>query len=287
LNGDFFIILIFSFFGYSDLESFVYFMQKWRIVEMEVRDAFMNMAIDEAVSEKVADGESPPTIRFYRWNPSAVSIGYFQGLHDEVAVDACNAAGVSFVRRKTGGGAVYHDFHGEITYSVIAPEIFFPKGIIDSYHTICGWIVDGLKNVGIETEFKPINDIVLNRDLVGPDGEPLGGKKISGNAQTRRNGVLLQHGTILYKVDVKKMFSFLRVGQTKIADKMIAAVTERVSSVNLLKPELSMDELRLALLDSFTAGKRWEIGEWTLAELMRASDLAERRYSTKEWLEMR
>jgi lipoate---protein ligase len=262
-------------------------MQQWRVVEMEVRDASMNMAIDEAVSEKIAEAESPPTIRFYRWKPSAVSIGYFQGLHDEIAVDNCNEAGVTVVRRRTGGGAVYHDYDGEITYSVIATENHFPKGIIDSYHTICGWIIDGLRSLGIEAEFKPINDVVLAKDLVGLHGEQLGGKKISGNAQTRRAGVLLQHGTILYKVDVKKMFSLLKVGQTKIADKMIAAATERVSSINMLKPDLSFNDVYTALFESFTRGKKWERGEWTLAELMRANELAERRYSTKEWNEMR
>ncbi|MDY7082785.1 MAG: lipoate--protein ligase family protein, partial [Halobacteria archaeon] len=54
----------------------------WRILGFDTYDAFTNMAIDEAVSEKVAAGESPPTIRFYRWKPSAVSIGYFQSLED-------------------------------------------------------------------------------------------------------------------------------------------------------------------------------------------------------------
>jgi len=262
-------------------------MSQWRVVELETRDAFENMAIDEAVSELVATKDSPPTIRFYRWKPSAISIGYFQSLHDEVDVDACEKAGVDFVRRRTGGGAVYHDYEGELTYSVIAPESIFPKGIIDSYHCICGWIMDSLKHVGVETEFKPINDIVMAEGAVGPDGEVVGGKKISGNAQTRRQGVLLQHGTILYKVDVRKMFSLLKVGQDKISDKMIATVEDRVTSVNKLMPDLSFDSLYQAVLEGFTQGKKWDRGEWTLAEMMRAQELADRRYSTKEWKEMR
>ena len=104
----------------------------WRIIPLETNTAAMNMAIDEAIREEVARGTSPPTIRFYQWNPSAVSIGYFQSLQDEVAMDACQAQRVDVVRRQTGGGAVYHDFQGEITYSVIAPEVLFPRGIIES-----------------------------------------------------------------------------------------------------------------------------------------------------------
>lgn len=247
----------------------------------------MNMALDEAISEAVANKDVKPTIRFYRWAPSAVSIGYFQSLNDEVAVDKCQEAGVDFIRRRTGGGAVYHDYDGEITYSVIAPEVYFPKGIIDSYHTICGWILNSLSRIGVEADFKPINDIVMAEGSVGPKGEAVGGKKISGNAQTRRNGVLLQHGTLLYKVDVPKMFSLLKVGQEKIADKLIAAVEERVTSIDQLKPDISMEDLYMALLEGFTEGKKWDKGDWTLGELQRAQELITERYNQDRWNAMR
>lgn len=247
----------------------------------------MNMALDEAACEAVANREVLPTIRFYRWAPSAVSIGYFQSLADEVATDKCEKAGVDVIRRRTGGGAVYHDYDGEITYSVIAPETYFPKGITESYHVICGWILNSLARIGVEAEFKPINDIIMAEDAVGPKGEPVGGKKISGNAQTRRNGVLLQHGTLLYKVDVPKMFSLLKVGQEKIADKMIAAVEERVTSIDRLNPNLSMDEVYMALMEGFTEGKHWDKGDWTLGELQRAQELITERYNSERWNAMR
>src|SRR3990170_1329263 len=95
---------------------------KWRVIPLHVTDAFKAMAIDEAVFEFVGAKKSPPTIRFWRWQPSAVSIGYFQSAEDEVNLDACKQFGVDVVRRRTGGGAVYHDYNGEITYSVIASE---------------------------------------------------------------------------------------------------------------------------------------------------------------------
>lgn len=259
----------------------------WRIIPLETHNAFMNMALDEACSEAVKAGFVAPTIRFYRWQPSTVSIGYFQSLQDEVALEKCVAAGVNVVRRRTGGGAVFHDFEGEVTYSVIAPEALFPTGITESYHEICGWIISSLKLLGVETEFKPINDIVLAKNAVGLNGQSVAGKKISGNAQTRRNGILLQHGTILFTVDVRKMFSLLKVGQEKIADKMIATVEERVSSLKLLKPELTIEKVYQALLKGFTDGKKFQMSEWTEDELARAKELAKSRYETKAWNEMR
>ncbi len=242
----------------------------WRVIPLETHNAAMNMAIDEAISEAIAAGKAPPTIRFYRWKPSAVSIGYFQGLHQEVAVDVCQRLGVEVVRRRTGGGAVYHDYDGEITYSVIAPEGMFPKGIIESYQIICGWIIKSLMRLGLEAQFHPINDLLV------------GGKKISGNAQTRRGGVLLQHGTVLYDVDVDRMFSLLKVGQEKIADKLIADVKQRVTRV-LDHTSLPIEEVYQALLDGFTEGKEFEEKQLTQEELKRAEELAQNRYATMEW----
>lgn len=246
---------------------------KWRVIPLQARDAHANMALDEAVSEAVSRGESPPTIRFYTWKPSAVSIGYFQGLEDEVDVALVKEKGFDFVRRRTGGGAVYHDTNGEVTYSVIAPESFFPKGITESYRVICGWIVEGLKGLGIEAEFKPINDVAVK----------LSGKKISGNAQTRRNGVLLQHGTMLYDLDVVTMFQLLKVPREKISDKMIQSVEERVTCVKKHNADASLERAYKALLHGFTEGKEFGFGEYSGGELARARELVESRYSTREW----
>jgi lipoate-protein ligase A len=170
---------------------------------------------------------------------------------------------------------------------VIGPVQRFPRGITESYHLICGWIIDALKSLNIESEFKPINDIILAAGAIGPDGEPVGGKKISGNAQTRRNGILLQHGTILYTVDLPKMFSLLKVSKEKISDKMIAAAEDRVTSINKLRPELELGDLYRALVSEFTARKNVERGEWTLAELARAQELSENKYSQKDWNTLR
>ncbi len=243
---------------------------KWRVIRLETRSAYSNMAIDNALIEGQKSGASEPTIRFYKWLPSAVSIGCFQSMNDEVDIERCNSLGVSYVRRITGGGAVYHDNKGEITYSVIAPEGLFPKGIIESYKVICGWVIDGLENLNIKAEFAPINDIIVN------------GKKISGNAQTRRDGAILQHGTILYDTDIRTMFSVLRVSAEKISDKMIRSAEERVTRVKD-HANATQEELYDALLKGFTNGKDYEFGAYTEKELKRAEELEESVYSKNAW----
>ncbi len=245
---------------------------KWRVVEMEACDAYTNMAIEEAACEGVRNGTSPPTIRFYCYKPRAVSIGCFQSIRDEVNLDVCKNSGTDVVRRWTGGGAVYHD--QEITYGVIAPLKMFPKNIIESYRLVCGWIVKALGNLGIEAEFRPINDILV------------GGKKISGSAQTRRGGVLLQHGTLLYDLDLATMFSVLNVSREKISDKLIKSAEERVTCV-LRHCELDRSRVYRALVAAFTEGKDFEFGTWSEDEIGRARELAERKYGSKEWLYLR
>lgn len=209
---------------------------------MRTENAPIQMAIDEAIAIARLRYNTPNTIRLYRWRPSAVSIGYFQSIEKEVNLPNCHKYGVDVIRRITGGGAVYHDFNGEITYSLVAPETDpkIPSDILESYRAICGAIIKGLAYIGINSEFKPVNDISA------------GGKKISGNAQTRRHGVVLQHGTVLVDTDIQRMFEVLRVSEAKISDKLIKSVEERVTNIRrYLGEDISFLQVHDALLQGF------------------------------------
>ncbi len=247
---------------------------KWRVIELETCDAAMNMALDEVAGESVRNGSSPPTIRFYSYKPGAVSIGYFQCIKDEVNLDVCRELGIDCVRRFTGGGAVYHDCDGEITYSISAPLGMFPRNIIESYRMICGLVAGGLGRLGIKAKFRPVNDILVEN------------KKISGSAQTRRGGVLLQHGTLLYDLDLKTMFSVLNVSTQKISDKMIRNAEERVTCI-LRHCKVDKWGVYEALVQSFTEGKYFEFGEWSKNEMELARKLAEKKYRSDEWKYLR
>jgi lipoate-protein ligase A len=96
--------------------------ETWRLIDMRIEDAPTQMAIDEAIAINRLKEDNPNTVRLYRWKPSAVSIGYFQSLEKEVNLETCRELNVDVTRRITGGGAVFHDYNGEITYSLFAPE---------------------------------------------------------------------------------------------------------------------------------------------------------------------
>jgi len=249
--------------------------QPWRLLVMGSADAFTNMAIDEAILQHVAGGESPPTLRFYGWRPSAVSIGYFQGIELEVDLDVCHTRGVDVIRRLTGGGAVYHDTEGEVTYSLAVAESYagIPNRVLDSYAFLCSGLVVGLGLLGIAAEFRPINDITA------------GEKKISGNAQTRRFGGILQHGTLLCEVDPQLMFTLLKVPNEKFRDKLIQGVEERVTSIKREIGEVDRERIVDALVRGFSQalGVEFESGALKDAELALAAKLRTERYATHAW----
>ncbi|MCX7026718.1 MAG: biotin/lipoate A/B protein ligase family protein [Spirochaetes bacterium] len=246
----------------------------FRLLETGADNAFYNMGLDEAILESVASGQSLPTLRIYGWKPAAISLGYFQGALDEADLEACRLQCVDLVRRTTGGGAVFHA--DEVTYSIVIPEghPLAPESILESYSLICAGIVTGLGEIGVEAEFAPINDILS------------GGKKISGNAQTRKQNCLLQHGTLLLKVDVERMFSLLKVPKEKALGKMIADVKSRVSSLEtILGREIEYKEAAAALVKGFALALDLDLipDHPSKAEVVRAGELAAKKFSTEAW----
>ncbi len=244
---------------------------------MRMDDAVTSMALDEAVLRLNSEGRSPNTLRFWRWQPSAVSIGYFQSLELEVNLEEARREGIQVVRRITGGGAVFHDTNGELTYSLVCKEEDLPRDILESYRLICGGLVKGLGLLGLEAEFRPVNDVLVR------------GRKISGSAQTRRWGSVLQHGTILISPDVRLMFRVLRVSPEKLSDKAISSVFERVTTIEReLGRKPGFEEVRGAMIKGFEGvlGVGFEEGDLTGEELELARKLA-LKYSSEEWLRKR
>ena len=250
---------------------------KFRLLESEpVENSYMKMAVDEAVLKEIAEGNSKPTLRFYKWGKPAVAIGYFQSIEKEVNTDKCKEDNVEIFRRLTGGGAVYKDPNGELNYSVIVPEELnqISRDILKSYREINEFIIKALKNLGIEAKHSGINDITINN------------QKISGSAQTRKNGVILQHGTLLLDFNPDKMIQYLNIPIEKTQDKTSSKMKDRVTTLKKEKPELNMEKLKKELKKSFKKEFNVELIKEGLTEREKkiANELYEEKYSTDEWI---
>jgi lipoate-protein ligase A len=204
-----------------------------------------------------------------------VALGYFQAIKEEVNIEACERDGVEIFRRLTGGGAVYKDPAGELNYSLVIPESHpkVPQDILASYRVIQQGIIQGLSLLGLKAELNGVNDIVVN------------GKKISGNAQTRKNGVLFQHGTILLDFDVEKMVTYLNISQEKISDKGLKNIRDRVGTLREYLPDASLVDIENAIIKGFE--KTFDIktvpGELTDQENYDKEKLYKQKYSGREW----
>ncbi|MDH5375567.1 MAG: lipoate--protein ligase family protein [Candidatus Bathyarchaeota archaeon] len=252
----------------------------WRLLKLETYNAFMNMAIDEAILRARIENLVPNTIRFYRWNPSTVSIGRFQSIENEVQLDNCRVHGVNVVRRITGGGTVYHDTEDEITHSVITNKKDLEAPDITAvYAKIYSGLAEAFKILGVNVDFDK-GDVKTCPNLM------VDGRKISGSAQSHKKGAVLQHGTLLVDVDLEKMFTFLRVPWAKTRMEVVNVGKRKITSIKKeLGRDTSIEEVNNALIDGFQKALNIKLveGELTLYEGELAKKLHKEKYATDEW----
>jgi len=257
-------------------------MDTWRFLPLEVNDAFTNMAIDEAMLESRIQGKTQNTIRFYRWNPSAVSIGRFQSVEKEVNLGACKRLGIDIVRRVSGGGAVYHDFTRELTYSVIVDcgNERITTDVLTSYKGVCDGILKGLASLGVNVELEAANPSQRCPNIM------IDGRKVSGNAQARRRGVLLQHGTVLIDLDIQTMLEVLRNPKLIMNETIVEFVRKRITTLSReLKREVDLEEVVTAMKKGFSEAFDISLAEGNLTtdEVNLARELKTTRYGSDAW----
>jgi len=243
----------------------------WELIREEPFSPAMNVALDEVLVRRVAAGERPPTVRFWTWDSRAVIIGRFQSYRNEIDDEEARAMGVTVVRRITGGGAMFTEPAGAITYSVILPERYvagltFPE----SYEALDSWVVEGLRELGVDAWYAPLNDIT------SAEG------KIGGAAQARRGGVVLHHTMVGYDLNPADMVRVLRIGKEKLSDKGIASAVKRVSPLRR-QTDLPREAIVEHLIAGFGRRFGFTAGALTAEERAEAEELVRTRFATEAW----
>ena len=254
-----------------------------RFIDTGFRNAFENMAIDEAILHYC----KIPTLRVYGWEPAAISIGYNQDIENEINVGYCKKNNIEIVRRITGGKAVFHD--KEITYSFILPEDInlIPFEVNESYKIIANALIIALKKIGINAEMKKTPDKIVTPICFNSSNWyelVANGRKISGSAQRRFNGKILQHGPILIDFYYNKNNSIFNSNN---GFGTIDNLKRRITSLKneLKNKNISYNELREAIKYGFKENFNFEMidGSLTDEELILAEKLTKEKYSTEEW----
>ena len=171
-----------------------------KYVKFSVNDGYKNMEIDSELLEKaIFEKFDEPIFRLYAWEPKCVSLGRNQ------KEDFIKDVDIDCVRRLTGGRALLHD--NEITYSYVSPISIIPNGetVINSYKYISSILIDFFKTLGVELDFGEGKAVKTKFDycmLISTGADVCyQGKKIIGSAQFRKEGYVLQHGSILFDYD--------------------------------------------------------------------------------------
>ncbi|WP_017548874.1 lipoate--protein ligase family protein [Salinicoccus carnicancri] len=268
----------------------------WYYIESHKNDAAYNMALDELLMEKVRNRELPAVLRLYEWKTPTLSLGYFQKVQKEIDLERVESYGYEMVRRATGGRGVLHD--KELTYSVVLPESYegMPDSITESYRVISAGLMEGFRNLGLDAHFsvpqtkeqrKELTNIRSSVCFDTPSWYELivEGRKIAGSAQTRQNGVIMQHGSILLDVDIDHLFDMFKYQNERFKEKMKAAFSEKAVAINdISEKQFTVDMLYPAFKYGFETGLNMATKPYQLTDddLGRLEEISS-KYTSDEW----
>lgn len=272
----------------------------WRlIIESEPRSGAANMALDQAIAMACAAGDSPPTLRFYRWQPPAVSLGRHQPVAD-LDQAAVAAHGYDIVRRTTGGRAILHI--DELTYSVAAAatEPRVAGGVMDAYLRLSNALVAGLLQVGVAAD-KAGADVRVGPDVSAACFEvpsayeiTVQGRKLMGSAQSRRAKYVLQHGSLPLQGDITRLIEVLVLEEemrTRLREQLAAHACTLATALGVADdaPDVAFNRVAQALMQGFadTLNLAFQRGAPTAQELQAAAQLIREQYANAAWTESR
>ena len=258
----------------------------WRlIIERGPRTGAWNMALDEAIMDAVALGESLPTLRFYAWEPPCLSLGKRQPL-DGVDLARCRADGIDVVRRATGGFAILHT--DEMTYSITTrPDDPRADGaILDAYRKLSQGLLAGLRLLGAAPEMNPVvpggvhNASAACFEMPSAYEIVVDGQKLIGSAQARPTGRVLQHGSLPLTGDIARVVPYLAYERDDERAALAAHLRERATTISdALGRAVSYNEAAEAMAQGFAEALNltFEPGEPSIAEI----DAAQRQQAGK------
>ncbi|KAI9220016.1 hypothetical protein BC828DRAFT_348723, partial [Blastocladiella britannica] len=178
---------------------------------------FLNLAIEEWLFRSTP--ASSHVLLLWRNKPCVV-IGRNQNPWSECNVHALDADSVPWLRRKSGGGTVFHDM-GNSIYSIIEPRADFHR------RKNADLVSRALQNLDIPASVNERHDIVVDA------------KKVSGSAFKLTNHRAYHHGTMLINADLVSLRKYLKVSKPGMVSKGVPSVPSPVT--NLGEYSLTVD----------------------------------------------
>ncbi len=219
------------------------------------------MAADMFLMEKSIREPSVVFVRFYTWEPAAITIGRMQRAASQLDFRALERDGISWIRRPTGGRAVLHA--GDLTYSCIfnRSNTVFGDNVAATYKTITDCLRRGLMDAGIETvlQHSVSHLIKCGREVklpcfLAPNRNEImvNGRKLVGSAQYRTSSAILQHGSIPINKEYLKLPLYLALPQEERI-RQIKLLSEKTISISRIDSAITIEKLIPAFIGGFIA----------------------------------
>ncbi len=217
-------------------------------------DPYYNISLEYYLYNERRDID---TIYFFWVNRPSIFMGRYQYAQAECDLDYLAEEQIALLRRKSGGGTVFHDL-GNLNYTCIKNAE--SEGESFDLKTFPQPIIKGMREQGLDLALSPRGDLRYN------------GLKVGGSAEAMRRGRMLYHLSLLFDTDLDKLERCLAVKEEDGFTSRVASVRSKVCNIReaLAKEDIaSVEDFRALIINAI------EVEYDTLEELRLPQDSEE------------
>jgi lipoate---protein ligase len=231
-------------------------------LDLTLEDAWLNLAVDEALLEEAENG-GDEVIRFWRFMQPVVVLGRGSRVRAEVDVDYCRQHDIPILRRCSGGASIVAGPDCWM-YSVVLDLNARPalRNVDTAHQFVMTQLASAMKSQHPDVQLQGICDLTL------------GQKKFSGNSLRIARNHLIYHGTVLERVDLTLISNCLKTAPRQPEYRQGREHSEFITSIEV-DARLLSDSVA-AMYEAHTSRTTWPEAP--------ALALRDTKYKTDDWV---
>jgi len=211
----------------------------WRYLEVKEDEVFKCNAIHSTLLDAMNQGVSPNTVFLEECPTRVLSLGRNQCAEEECDLDACGRLGVKLERRETGGGAGFM-IPGNTAWGVCVNKSDASGDMLENFKKFSEGVVLGLRKLGLNSSFAPVNDINIDD------------KKVGGMTAMGKSNAVMVYGSVIWDFDFETYKQIAKIPTEKLKKKGVSSAQKRITTLTAeLGRKIPPEELRQYLVQGF------------------------------------